>query len=50
MLTLLGKRLLQILPTLFFVSVIIFFLQHLLPGDPARVMAGERDLAKTSAA
>src|SRR6202049_1462200 len=41
MLTLLGKRLLQILPTLFFVSVIIFFLQHLLPGDPARVMAGE---------
>jgi peptide/nickel transport system permease protein len=41
MLTLLGKRLLQILPTLFFVSVLIFFLQHLLPGDPARVMAGE---------
>ena len=41
MLTLLGKRLLQILPTLFFVSVIIFSLQHLLPGDPARVMAGE---------
>jgi peptide/nickel transport system permease protein len=41
MLTLLGKRLLQILPTLFFVSLIIFFLQHLLPGDPARVMAGE---------
>jgi peptide/nickel transport system permease protein len=32
---------LQILPTLFFVSVIIFSLQHLLPGDPARVMAGE---------
>jgi len=41
MMTLLGKRLLQILPTLFFVSVIIFSLQHLLPGDPARVMAGE---------
>jgi peptide/nickel transport system permease protein len=41
MLTLLGKRMLQILPTLFFVSVIIFSLQHLLPGDPARVMAGE---------
>jgi peptide/nickel transport system permease protein len=41
MLTLLGKRLLQLIPTLFFVSIIIFWLQHLLPGDPARVMAGE---------
>jgi peptide/nickel transport system permease protein len=41
MLTLFGKRLLQLVPTLFFVSVIIFSLQHLLPGDPALVMAGE---------
>jgi peptide/nickel transport system permease protein len=41
MLTLLGKRLLQIVPTLFFVSLLIFSLQHLLPGDPALVMAGE---------
>jgi peptide/nickel transport system permease protein len=41
MLTLLGKRLLQIVPTLFFVSLLIFSLQRLLPGDPARVMAGE---------
>jgi peptide/nickel transport system permease protein len=37
----LGKRLLQLIPTLFFVSVIIFSLQQLLPGDPAVVMAGE---------
>src|SRR5205823_12832335 len=36
-----GKRLLQLVPTLFFVSVIIFSLQQLLPGDPALVMAGE---------
>ena len=36
-----GKRLLQLLPTLFFVSVIIFGLQQLLPGDPAQAMAGE---------
>jgi peptide/nickel transport system permease protein len=28
-------------PTVFFVSVIIFSLQHLLPGDPALIMAGE---------
>src|SRR3989454_5725953 len=41
MLTLVGKRLVQLLPTLFFVSVIIFSLQQLLPGDPALVMAGE---------
>jgi peptide/nickel transport system permease protein len=38
-----GKRLLQLLPTLFFVSVLIFSLQHLLPGDPALVMAGEEN-------
>src|SRR5882757_8874783 len=41
MLTFLAKRLLQLIPTLFFVSVLIFSLQHLLPGDPALVMAGE---------
>src|SRR5207248_4237012 len=41
MLTFVGRRLLQLIPTLFFVSVIIFSLQQLLPGDPALVMAGE---------
>jgi len=41
MLTFLAKRLLQLIPTLFFVSVLIFSLQQLLPGDPALVMAGE---------
>ncbi|MCC7347498.1 MAG: ABC transporter permease [Variibacter sp.] len=41
MLNFLGKRLLQLVPTLFFVSVIIFSLQQLLPGDPATIMAGE---------
>src|SRR6059058_6470506 len=41
MLTLIGRRLVQLLPTLFFVSVIIFSLQQLLPGDPALIMAGE---------
>ncbi|MBN8939573.1 MAG: ABC transporter permease [Rhizobiales bacterium] len=41
MLTLIGKRIVQLIPTLFFVSVIIFLLQQLLPGDPALVMAGE---------
>ena len=41
MLTLIGKRLIQLLPTLFFVSMLIFSLQQLLPGDPALIMAGE---------
>ena len=41
MLNFLGKRVLQLIPTLFFVSILIFSLQHLLPGDPAQVMAGE---------
>src|SRR5215208_1988561 len=41
MLTFLAKRLLQLIPTLFFVSMLIFSLQQLLPGDPALIMAGE---------
>ena len=41
MFTLIVKRLVQLVPTLFFVSILIFSLQHLLPGDPAQVLAGE---------
>lgn len=41
MLAFLAKRLLQLIPTLFVVSIIIFSLQQLLPGDPALAMAGE---------
>jgi peptide/nickel transport system permease protein len=41
MLTFLARRIAQIVPTLIFVSLLIFSLQHLLPGDPALVMAGE---------
>lgn len=41
MLRYLARRLLQLVPTLFFVSILIFGLQQLLPGDPALVMAGE---------
>ena len=35
------RRLAQILPTLLFVSMLIFGLQQLLPGDPAKILAGE---------
>src|ERR1700742_5362668 len=36
-----ARRVVQLIPTLFFVSLLIFSLQQLLPGDPALVMAGE---------
>ncbi len=35
------KRLATIVPTLVFVSMLIFGLQQLLPGDPAKILAGE---------
>jgi peptide/nickel transport system permease protein len=35
------RRIALVIPTLFFVSVLIFGLQQLLPGDPALAMAGE---------
>ena len=41
MLGFLTRRLLQVLPTLVLVSMLIFGLQQLLPGDPALIMAGE---------
>ena len=37
----LGTRIAQIIPTLLLVSVLVFCLQQLMPGDPALVMAGE---------
>jgi peptide/nickel transport system permease protein len=39
--TFLARRLATILPTLLFVTMLIFGLQQLLPGDPAVVLAGE---------
>ena len=41
MLPWLLRRLAQIIPTLFIVSVMIFALQQLMPGDPAVILAGE---------
>ena len=35
------RRLVTLIPTLVFVSMLIFSLQQLLPGDPALVLAGE---------
>ena len=41
MTTFLLRRIALIVPTLFFVSLLIFGLQQLLPGDPAMALAGE---------
>ncbi|MBI2988122.1 MAG: ABC transporter permease [Deltaproteobacteria bacterium] len=35
------KRLVQLIPVLFLVSFIVFFIIHLIPGDPVEVMLGE---------
>ncbi|WP_413528386.1 glutathione ABC transporter permease GsiC [Rahnella inusitata] len=35
------KRLLGLIPTLLIVAVLVFLFVHLLPGDPARLMAGQ---------
>ena len=41
MLQFFAKRLLGLIPTLLFVGVLVFLFVHLLPGDPARLAAGQ---------
>lgn len=49
MLRYIGKRLLIAIPTLILISMFVFALQKLLPGDPALIMAGDqRDPAAIS--
>lgn len=36
------KRTLQIIPVLLIVTIITFLMIHLIPGDPARILAGEK--------
>jgi peptide/nickel transport system permease protein len=40
-----GKRLLQMLPSLFGITLIIFLMLRLIPGDPVAIMLGERATA-----
>lgn len=40
MLSFVGKRLLSLIPVLFVVSIVIFSIIHLTPGDPARTILG----------
>ena len=37
----LGSRIAQVIPTLLLVSMLVFGLQQLMPGDPALILAGE---------
>ncbi|WJY21531.1 ABC transporter permease [Fontisubflavum oceani] len=41
MLAFIGRRILIAIPTIILISVFVFTLQHLLPGDPILVLAGE---------
>jgi len=41
MLTYLGRRLLQLVPTLVLISLLVFVMLRLMPGDPAQVLAGQ---------
>ena len=42
MLNFILRRILSLIPTLFGISVLVFFMIHLIPGDPAEMMLGER--------
>jgi len=37
-----GKRLWQLLPVLFGITLVVFFMIHLIPGDPASTLLGNR--------
>src|SRR5262249_18575091 len=39
---LIQRRLLQALPVLFGITIVTFSMVHLVPGDPARALAGQR--------
>ena len=42
MIRFIGQRLLVAIPTLILISMLVFLLQKLLPGDPALIMAGDQ--------
>ncbi|SMC22821.1 peptide/nickel transport system permease protein [Desulfacinum hydrothermale DSM 13146] len=42
MLSFILRRTLALIPTVFGISVLVFFMIHLVPGDPAEMMLGER--------
>lgn len=41
MMTFVGKRILHLIPVLLGISILVFFLLHLIPGDPALTLLGQ---------
>ncbi len=37
-----ARRLVQMIPVVFGITLLLFFMLRLIPGDPASVMLGER--------
>lgn len=50
MITFLTRRFLQLIPVLWGVATIVFFLLHLVPGDPVDIMLGESALSTSKEA
>ena len=50
MLHYIGKRLLHVIPVLIGMTVIVFFIIHAIPGDPAQVILGQRATEESVAA
>jgi peptide/nickel transport system permease protein len=44
------KRLLNLIPVLFGITLLVFLLLHLIPGDPAQILAGQRATPEAVAA
>jgi peptide/nickel transport system permease protein len=42
----LVNRLLQVIPTLLLVSIVVFLMLHLIPGDPAAIFVGENEITE----
>ena len=38
----LGRRLLQLVPVAIGITIVVFFMLRLIPGDPVRIMLGSR--------
>lgn len=45
-----GRRLWQLLPVLFGITLVVFFMIHLIPGDPAATLLGNRSTPQAVAA
>jgi len=47
MLKYVGKRIVEIIPTIILISIVVFLFVHLIPGDPARLVAGDEASIET---